>query len=89
MNHTTPRKYITYVVGGLMNVTHVCVVFQVIQQVQTGRFLECPRFCQEEIYKIMLGCWKRQPADRLTMKHIVSIMRSIQQEQPLYIECIA
>ncbi|KAK2176110.1 hypothetical protein NP493_682g00005 [Ridgeia piscesae] len=62
---------------------------EVIQQVQTGRFLECPRFCQEEIYKIMLGCWKRQPADRLTMKHIVSIMRSIQQEQPLYIECIA
>lgn len=43
---------------------------QVIQQVQSGKLLECPRHCMETLYKLMLGCWRRQPSDRYTMKEI-------------------
>src|SRR6218665_1745686 len=41
---------------------------QVIQNVERGRLLECPRLCPEDVYKVMVGCWRRRPLDRLTIR---------------------
>ncbi|XP_040076080.1 NT-3 growth factor receptor isoform X4 [Ixodes scapularis] len=41
---------------------------EVIQQVTSGKLLGKPDECPEEIYQIMLSCWKAQPQDRSPIK---------------------
>ncbi|CAN7986644.1 unnamed protein product, partial [Ixodes hexagonus] len=41
---------------------------EVIQQVTSGKLLGKPEECPDEIYQIMLSCWKAQPQDRSPIK---------------------
>ncbi|XP_013410590.1 NT-3 growth factor receptor-like [Lingula anatina] len=43
---------------------------EVISHIQNGDLLDSPKNCPEEVYKIMLGCWKIAPQERLTMREI-------------------
>ncbi|KAL3227870.1 hypothetical protein MRX96_003824 [Rhipicephalus microplus] len=45
---------------------------EVIQQVTSGKLLAKPEGCPEEIYKMMLTCWKMQPQDRCPIKELHS-----------------
>lgn len=38
---------------------------EVIQNVTKGQVLEAPANCPEELYTIMCGCWKFDPAERI------------------------
>jgi len=42
----------------------------VIRHVQTGKTLDCPPGCPDAVYQMMLACWRRQPHERATMKHL-------------------
>lgn len=68
-----------------------CINFtpQVLQHIQNGNLLECPRYCPEEAYAIMLDCWKRQPQDRLTMKEIRLKLDKMCLSEPTYLDLIA
>ncbi len=64
---------------------------QVIQQIQSGKILDCPRICPEEVRKIMLGCWRKPPNERLSMREIKSRLEKVEEEekQPtVYLEVI-
>ena len=43
---------------------------QVICHVESGRTLDRPPGCPDAVYQLMLGCWRRQPQDRLTITEI-------------------
>lgn len=43
-------------------------LIQVIRQVEACRTLEKPSVCPDAVYQLMRGCWRRQPADRLSIK---------------------
>lgn len=43
---------------------------QVIRQVESGKTLDRPPACPDPVYQLMLGCWHRQPQDRLPIKEI-------------------
>ncbi|WAQ99852.1 NTRK1-like protein [Mya arenaria] len=53
----------------------------VIDCIVNGHLLDCPQNCPEEVGKIMQGCWKQQPDERMTMeiihKHIVSLIDNV------------
>ena len=67
----------------------VCAYLQVIQHLQRGAILDCPRVCSGDIYKIMLGCWRRQPTDRLTMREIEKCLKAaVTAASSSYIEVI-
>ncbi|KAK2154274.1 hypothetical protein LSH36_272g02041 [Paralvinella palmiformis] len=61
---------------------------EVIQHVQNGKQLHCPRDCPEDLYKIMLGCWKRQPSERHTMKEIKKKLEKFCKNHPIYLELL-
>ena len=63
-------------------------MLQVIQQVNSGKVLECPRSCPQEVYKVMLSCWKKHPNERLTMREIHSKLEVMCVKQPLYLEIV-
>ncbi|XP_052796925.1 NT-3 growth factor receptor-like [Mya arenaria] len=54
---------------------------EVIDCIVNGHLLDCPQNCPEEVGKIMQGCWKQQPDERMTMeiihKHIVSLIDNV------------
>ncbi|ESO92627.1 hypothetical protein LOTGIDRAFT_120502, partial [Lottia gigantea] len=62
---------------------------EVIQYIKNGHILERPRDCPEEVYKVMLCCWKTQPHDRMPMKEIHRHLDSLCLSQPNYIDVIA
>ncbi|XP_050400180.2 BDNF/NT-3 growth factors receptor [Patella vulgata] len=62
---------------------------EVIQYIKNGHLLERPRGCPEEVYKVMLCCWKRQPHERMTMREIHRHLDSLCLSQPNYIDVIA
>ncbi|GFY61092.1 hypothetical protein TNIN_449201 [Trichonephila inaurata madagascariensis] len=43
---------------------------EVIQQVTAQKVLPTPPNCPEEIYQLMLSCWKNKPHERISMKNI-------------------
>ncbi|XP_060576704.1 BDNF/NT-3 growth factors receptor-like [Ruditapes philippinarum] len=43
---------------------------EVIQYIIDGHLLDCPATCPEEVGKIMMSCWKRQPQERMAMSVI-------------------
>ncbi|KAH9524755.1 hypothetical protein Btru_027729 [Bulinus truncatus] len=47
---------------------------EVIEHIKNHRTLRRPPICPDSIYKIMLGCWKSSPQDRLSMKEIVLLL---------------
>ena len=64
---------------------------QVIQQIQNGELLDCPRLCPEDVYKIMLRCWRRQPAERQNMREISQQLTELYETQKSlnYLEILA
>lgn len=65
-------------------------IFQVITHVTTGHILDCPpRVCSEEVYKIMLGCWRQEPQGRFTMKTVYYHIDRLCMSQPTYLDLIA
>ena len=71
------------------SVSFLCVLFQVIQCIQTGQLLERPLRCAEQVYDLMLGCWKRTPAERMTMQYLFNQLNGMQEQSAtVYLEVI-
>ncbi|WAQ99837.1 YES-like protein [Mya arenaria] len=60
---------------------HIWQAASVIDCIVNGHLLECPQNCPEKVGKIMQGCWKQQPDERMTMelihKYIVSLIDNV------------
>ncbi|XP_064648115.1 BDNF/NT-3 growth factors receptor-like [Lineus longissimus] len=63
---------------------------EVVQHIQEGKLLDCPRACPEGLHKIMLGCWAIQPSERYSMKDIHERLERLykQYQPPLYLDLI-
>uniref|UniRef100_A0A3B5A5K5 receptor protein-tyrosine kinase n=1 Tax=Stegastes partitus TaxID=144197 RepID=A0A3B5A5K5_9TELE len=57
-------------------------------EVQTGRVLERPRICPKEVYDIMLGCWQREPQQRLNIKDIQKVLFAMGKATPVYLDIL-
>ncbi|KAI4872049.1 hypothetical protein NFI96_005538 [Prochilodus magdalenae] len=55
---------------------------EVIECITQGRVLERPRLCPKEVYDIMLGCWQREPQQRLNIKDIQKILLALGKATP-------
>lgn len=47
--------------------------FQAIQVVESGKRLERPEDCPDEIYQVMLDCWAYNPDARPTFSRLVDV----------------
>uniref|UniRef100_A0A8C4TC02 receptor protein-tyrosine kinase n=1 Tax=Erpetoichthys calabaricus TaxID=27687 RepID=A0A8C4TC02_ERPCA len=47
-----------------------------------------PRSCPKEVYDIMLGCWQREPQQRLTIKDIQKILYALGKAAPVYLDIL-
>ncbi|XP_037109445.1 NT-3 growth factor receptor-like [Syngnathus acus] len=61
---------------------------EVIECITQGRVLERPRLCPKEVYDIMLGCWQREPHQRLNMKDIQKTIVSLMKAAPVYLDIL-
>nr|XP_057943217.1 NT-3 growth factor receptor-like [Doryrhamphus excisus] len=59
---------------------------EVVECITQGRVLEHPNLCPKEVYDVMLGCWQREPQQRLNMKEIQKILLSLMKATPLYLD---
>ncbi|CAL1533871.1 unnamed protein product [Lymnaea stagnalis] len=63
---------------------------EVIEHIKNSRTLKRPpRTCTDGVYRVMQGCWKPNPQDRLTMKDIAELLREEVSGDPVYIDIIA
>ena len=60
--------------------------FQVIEYIHNGILLDCPKACPKEVYKVMLGCWQRQPQQRLAIKEAHEGMSRLSDENPPFLD---
>ncbi|XP_056596233.1 NT-3 growth factor receptor isoform X2 [Triplophysa dalaica] len=61
---------------------------EVIECITQGRVLERPRVCLKEVYDIMLGCWQREPQQRLNIKDIQKILYALGKATPVYLDIL-
>ncbi|XP_062998859.1 NT-3 growth factor receptor [Elgaria multicarinata webbii] len=61
---------------------------EVIECITQGRVLERPRVCPKEVYDIMLGCWQREPQQRLNIKEIYKILHTLGKATPIYLDIL-
>ncbi|XP_077066539.1 NT-3 growth factor receptor isoform X1 [Siphateles boraxobius] len=61
---------------------------EVIECITQGRVLERPRLCPKEVYDIMLGCWQREPQQRLNIKDIQKILYALGKATPVYLDIL-
>lgn len=61
---------------------------EVIQQVTSGKLLTKPDGCPEEIYQMMLTCWKTQPQDRCPIKLLHSQLENFCKAESEYMPII-
>uniref|UniRef100_A0A672L330 Tyrosine-protein kinase receptor n=1 Tax=Sinocyclocheilus grahami TaxID=75366 RepID=A0A672L330_SINGR len=61
---------------------------EVIECITQGRVLERPRICPKEVYDIMLGCWQREPQQRLNIKDIQKILYTLGKATPVYLDIL-
>ncbi|XP_077453058.1 NT-3 growth factor receptor-like isoform X2 [Stigmatopora argus] len=61
---------------------------EVIECITQGRVLERPRLCPKAVYDVMLGCWQREPQQRLNMKDIQNTLLSLMKATPVYLDII-
>ncbi|XP_018594781.1 NT-3 growth factor receptor-like isoform X1 [Scleropages formosus] len=61
---------------------------EVIECITQGRVLERPRLCPKEVYDIMLGCWQREPQQRLNIKDIQKILFALGKATPVYLDIL-
>ncbi|TKS74063.1 NT-3 growth factor receptor [Collichthys lucidus] len=61
---------------------------EVIECITQGRVLERPRICPKEVYDIMLGCWQREPQQRLNIKDIQKMLFTLMKATPVYLDIL-
>ncbi|XP_043934294.1 NT-3 growth factor receptor isoform X2 [Protopterus annectens] len=61
---------------------------EVIECITQGRVLERPRICPKELYDIMLGCWQREPQQRLNIKEIYKLLHTLGKTSPVYLDIL-
>ncbi|XP_058502447.1 NT-3 growth factor receptor isoform X1 [Solea solea] len=61
---------------------------EVIECITQGRVLERPRLCPKEVYDIMLGCWQREPQQRLNIKDIQKVLVTLMKATPVYLDIL-
>ncbi|XP_073083101.1 NT-3 growth factor receptor isoform X4 [Manis javanica] len=61
---------------------------EVIECITQGRVLERPRVCPKEVYDVMLGCWQREPQQRLNIKEICKILHALGKATPIYLDIL-
>ncbi|MBN3283866.1 NTRK3 factor, partial [Polyodon spathula] len=61
---------------------------EVIECITQGRVLERPRVCPKEVYDLMLGCWQREPQQRLNIKDIQKILYALGKATPVYLDIL-
>ncbi|XP_074517375.1 NT-3 growth factor receptor isoform X2 [Sebastes fasciatus] len=61
---------------------------EVIECITQGRVLDRPRICPKEVYDIMLGCWQREPQQRLNIKDIQKVMFAMGKATPVYLDIL-
>ncbi|XP_047237816.1 NT-3 growth factor receptor-like isoform X2 [Girardinichthys multiradiatus] len=61
---------------------------EVIECITQGRVLERPRVCPKELYDIMLGCWQREPQQRLIIKDIQKKLLALMKSTPVYLDIL-
>ncbi|CAL8262813.1 unnamed protein product [Merluccius merluccius] len=61
---------------------------EVIECITQGRVLERPRVCPKEIYDMMLGCWQREPQQRLNIKDIQKMLFTMMKAAPVYLDIL-
>uniref|UniRef100_A0A673L3L0 Tyrosine-protein kinase receptor n=1 Tax=Sinocyclocheilus rhinocerous TaxID=307959 RepID=A0A673L3L0_9TELE len=66
----------------------ICFQLTVIECITQGRVLERPRVCPKEVYDIMLGCWQREPQQRLNIKDIQKILYALGKATPVYLDIL-
>ncbi|XP_071845081.1 BDNF/NT-3 growth factors receptor-like isoform X2 [Apostichopus japonicus] len=53
---------------------------EVIEYIHNGVLLDCPPRCPKDVYKLMLGCWQRQPTHRMAIKEVNEEIRKLAEE---------
>jgi hypothetical protein len=43
---------------------------EVIRQLDQFYRMPCPEGCPEQLYDLMMGCWKEKPEERPTFEHL-------------------
>ncbi|XP_072321574.1 NT-3 growth factor receptor isoform X2 [Eucyclogobius newberryi] len=61
---------------------------EVIECITQGRVLERPRICPKEVYDVMLGCWQREPQQRLNIKDIQKVLFAMGKASPVYLDIL-
>ncbi|KAF0043534.1 hypothetical protein F2P81_004871 [Scophthalmus maximus] len=61
---------------------------EVIECITQGRVLERPRICPKEVYDIMLGCWQREPQQRLNIKDMQKVLFAMGKATPVYLDIL-
>eukprot|EP00064_Thunnus_orientalis_P001163 superscaffoldBa00000076_g1165 len=61
---------------------------EVIECITQGRVLERPRLCPKEVYDMMLGCWQREPQQRLNIKDIQKMLFTLMKATPVYLDIL-
>ncbi|KAM9854315.1 NT-3 growth factor receptor-like [Aulostomus maculatus] len=61
---------------------------EVIECITQGRVLERPRICPKEVYDMMLGCWQREPQQRLNIKDIQKMLFTLMKAMPVYLDIL-
>ncbi|XP_068595081.1 NT-3 growth factor receptor-like [Brachionichthys hirsutus] len=61
---------------------------EVIECITQGRVLERPRLCPKDVYDMMLGCWQREPQQRLNIKDIQKILFTLMKATPVYLDIL-
>ncbi|XP_075898979.1 NT-3 growth factor receptor-like [Nelusetta ayraudi] len=61
---------------------------EVIECITQGKVLERPRLCPKEVYDMMLGCWQREPQQRLNIKDIQKILFALMKSTPVYLDIL-
>ncbi|XP_053405118.1 BDNF/NT-3 growth factors receptor-like [Mercenaria mercenaria] len=57
---------------------------EVIQYIIDGHLLDCPPKCPEEVGKIMMSCWKREPQERMSMSVIQKHLQRLSAQRDDY-----
>ena len=47
---------------------------EVMSSVQRGYRMAQPDYCPDELYQVMICCWKKMPDDRPTFDYMQSVM---------------
>ncbi|XP_016307799.1 NT-3 growth factor receptor-like [Sinocyclocheilus anshuiensis] len=61
---------------------------EVIECITQGRVLDRPRLCPKEVYDLMLGCWQREPQQRLNIKDIQKVLYTLGKAMPVYLDIL-